>query len=178
MLWKCFTQYAIKFGKLSNAHRTGKNGFSFQSLRRGVPKNVKTTTQLCSFHMLPRKCSKPFKLGLNSTLTKNFQMCKLDLGKAEEPEIKLPTSVGSKEIENPRKTPTSASLTTLKMLNVDHNKPWKIIKQMGISDRFTCLLRNLYTRQELTVRTEHDKKGTGSKLGNNTSRLYVVTLLI
>ena len=49
--------------------------------------------------MLTRKCSKPFKLGLNSTLTKNFQMCKLDLGKAEEPEIKLPTSVGSKEKE-------------------------------------------------------------------------------
>ena len=63
-----------------------------------MPKNVQTTAQLRSFHMLTRSCSKKsFKLGLNSMWTKNFQMYKLDLEKAEEPEIKLPTSVGSSE---------------------------------------------------------------------------------
>ena len=72
-----------------------KGQFSFQSQRRAMPKNVETTAQLHSFHMLVRLCSKYFKLGFSSTCTENFQMYKLDLEKAEEPEIKLPTSIGS-----------------------------------------------------------------------------------
>ena len=55
-----------KTGKLSSGHRTGKGQFSFQSQRRAMPKNVQTTTQLFSFHMLARSCSKSFKLGFNS----------------------------------------------------------------------------------------------------------------
>ena len=58
VLLKCHTQYAIKFGKLSSGHRTGKVQFSFQSQRRAMPKNVQTTTQLYSFHMLAKQCSK------------------------------------------------------------------------------------------------------------------------
>ena len=64
---KCCTQYASKFGELSRGHRTGKGQFSFQSQRRGVPKNVQITIQLHLFHMLVRLCSKSFKLGSNST---------------------------------------------------------------------------------------------------------------
>ena len=84
-------------------------------------------------------------------------MFNLDLEKAEEPEIKLPTSVGSlKKQENSRKTPTSASLSRLKVFDcVDHNKLWKILKKMGIPEHLTCLLRNLYAGQEATVRTGH-----------------------
>ena len=52
MLWKCHTQYASKFGKLSNGHRTGKGQFSFQSQRRAMPKNVQTTGKLHSSHLL------------------------------------------------------------------------------------------------------------------------------
>ena len=82
-------------------------------------------------------------------------MFNLDLEKAEEPETKLPTSAGSsKKQESSRKT--SASLTTLKPLTVwDHNKLWKILKEMGIPDHLTCLLRNLYAGQEATVRTRN-----------------------
>ena len=117
MLLKYSIQYASKFGKLSSGHRTGKGQFSFQSQRRAMPKNVQTTTQLHSFHMLARQCSKSFKLGFNNTWTKNFQMYRLDLEEAEEPGIKLPTSVGSKKKqENSRKISTSASLTMLKPL--------------------------------------------------------------
>ena len=84
-------------------------------------------------------------------------MYKLDLEKAEEPEIKLPTSTGSPiKQENSRKTFTSASLSMLKPFNcVDHNKLWEILKEMGIPDHLTCLLRNLYAGQEATVRTRH-----------------------
>ena len=84
-------------------------------------------------------------------------MFKLILEKAEQPEIKMPTSAGSsKKQESSRKTSISALLTTPKPLTcVDHNKLWKILKEMGIPDHLTCLLRNLYAGQEATVRTEH-----------------------
>ena len=87
----------------------------------------------------------------------NFQMLKLDLEKAEEPEIKLPTSAGSsKKQESSRETSTSALLTMPKPLTVWIPKElWKILKQMGIPDHLTCLLRNLYAGQEATVRTGH-----------------------
>ena len=86
----------------------------------------------------------------------NFQMFKLVLEKAEEPEIKLLTSAGSlKKQESSRKTSVSALLTMPKPLTVDHNKLWKILKEMGIPDNLTCLLRNLYAGQEATVRTGH-----------------------
>ena len=54
MLLKCCTEYANKFGKLSNGHRTGKGQFSFQSQRKAMPKNVQSIIQLCSSHMLAR----------------------------------------------------------------------------------------------------------------------------
>ena len=86
-------------------------------------------------------------------------MLKLGLEKAEEPEIKLPTSVeSSKKQENSRKTSTSVSLTTLKPLTVDHSKLWKILKERGTPDHLTCLLRNRHAGQEATVRTKHGTK--------------------
>ena len=83
-----------------------------------------------------------------------FQMFKLDLEKAEEPEIKLPTTTGSlKKQESSRKTYTSALLTMPKPLTVWITKKQKILKQMGIPHQLTCFLRNLYAGQETTVRT-------------------------
>ena len=103
-LLKCWTQYARKFGKLSSGHRTRKDEFSFQSQRMAVPKNVQTTMQVYSFLTLVRFCSKSFKLGFNSSWTEKFQLYSLDLEKAEEPEVKLPTSVWSlKKQENSKK---------------------------------------------------------------------------
>ena len=60
---------------------------------------------------------------------------------------------------------------------VDHNKLWTILKQTGIPDHMTCLLRNLYAGQEATVRTEHETTDW-FQIERNTSRLYIVTLLI
>ena len=83
-------------------------------------------------------------------------MFKLILEKAEEPEIKLPTSVGSlKKQEGSRKTSTSALLTMPKPLTVWITTNWKILQEIGIPDHLTCLLKNLYSDQEATVRTEH-----------------------
>ena len=81
-------------------------------------------------------------------------MFKLVLEKAEEPEIKLPTSTGSwKKQESSRKTSISALLTMPKPLTVWITINWKILKEIGIPDHLTCLLRNLYAGQEATVRT-------------------------
>ena len=83
-------------------------------------------------------------------------MFKLDLEKAEEPEIKLPTTVeSSKKQESSRKTSTSALLTTTNPLTLWTTTNWKILQEMGIPDHLTCLLRNLYAGQEATLRTEH-----------------------
>ena len=83
-------------------------------------------------------------------------MFKLDLEKAEEPEIKLPTSVGSsKKQESSRKISISALLTMPKPLTVWITTNWKIMKEMGIPEYLTYLLRNLYANQEATVRTGH-----------------------
>ena len=99
MLLMCWTQYVRKFGKFSNGHRTGKGQLSFQSQRKVMPKNVQTTV-----HHIPLPH------------TENFQVF-WNLEKAEEPEVKLPTSVGSKERQRHSwKTSTSAALTAINPL--------------------------------------------------------------
>jgi len=83
-------------------------------------------------------------------------MFKLVLEKAEEPEIKLPTSTGSwKKQESSRKNIYFCFIDDAKTFDyVYHNKLWKILKEMGIPDHLTCLLRNLCAGQKATVRTE------------------------
>ena len=86
----------------------------------------------------------------------NFQMFKLDLEKAEEPEIKLPTSLGSwKKQESSRKASISALLTMPMPWTVWITTNWKILKDMGILDHLPCLLRNVYAGQEAILRTGH-----------------------
>ena len=90
-------------------------------------------------------------------------MFKLDLEKAEEPEIKLLPSVGKLRKREFQKNIYLCFIDYTKAFDcVDHNKLWKILQEMAIPDHLTCLLRNLYVGQEATVRTRH---GTGSKLG-------------
>ena len=91
--------------------------------------------------------------------TVNFQMSKLDLEKTEEPEMKMPTSTGSVHwTEKGREF--QENFCFIEYYNkafdcVDHNKLWKSLKEIGIADHLTCLLRSLYAGQEVTVRTGH-----------------------
>ena len=89
-----------------------------------MPKNVQTTAQLYSFHMLALSRSKSSKLGFNRTWTENFQMFKLDLEKAEEPEIKLPTSAGSEKAKEFQENIYFIDYAEA-FDCVDHNKLWK-----------------------------------------------------
>ena len=102
--------------------------------------------------------------------TENFQMFKLDLEKAEEPEIKLPTSTGSsKKAREYQKNIYIFFIDYVKAFDcVDHNELWKILQEMGIPDHMICLLRNLYAGQEAAFPNRE----------RSMSRLYIVTLFI
>ena len=140
---------------------------------------VATGLEKISFHSSPKEgqCQGMFKLphscahfmcqqnnpqdspsqASTSTRTMNFQMYNLNLEKAEEPEIKLPTSAGSwKKAREFQKNIYFCFIDYAKAFDcLDHNKLWKILKETGIPDHLTCLLRNLYAGQEATVRTRH-----------------------
>ena len=152
--------------------------------KKAMPKNAQITPQLHSSHMLAKWCSKIAKPGFNRTRTENFQIFKRDLEKAEEPEIKLSTSVGSaKEFQKSiyfcfidyttefQKSIYFCLIDYTKAC-VDHNKLWKILKEMGTPNHLPRLLRNLYAGQEATVRTGHEKRE------RSMSRLYIVTVII
>ena len=179
MLWKCCTQYASKFGKLSSGHRPGKCQFSFQSQRKAMPKSAQTTTQSHSFHMLVNWRLKFSKPGFSNMWTLNFQMSKLVLEKAEEVKIKLPASTGSlNKQESSRKTTNSALLTMQKPLavwiTINRGKFWKRWNyQTTWSASWETCMRVRKQQLELDM-----KQQTGSNRKRNRSRLYIVILLI
>ena len=127
-----------------------------------IPKkgNAKECSNYCTIVLISHASKVMLKIlqaSFTNTWTMNFQTVKLDLEKAEEPKIKLPTSIGSsKKQDSSRKSSTSALLIMSKSF-VWITKSWKILKEMGIPDHLTCLLRNLYAGQEATVRTRHGK---------------------
>ena len=99
---------------------------------------------------------KILQASLQQYVNQEFPDVQVHLEKAEEPEIKLPTSIGSfKKLENFRKISISVSLTTLNPLTVWTTTNWKILQEMGIPDHLACLLRNPYAGQETIVRTGH-----------------------
>ena len=101
--------------------------------------------------------------GFNSIWTVNFQMFKLDLEKAKESEIKLPTSIGSLKRQEFQKNIYFCFIDYAKAFDcVDHNKLWKIMKELGIPDHLTCLLRNLYAGQYQQLELDMEEQ-TGSK---------------
>ena len=141
ILWKCCTQYASKFGKLSSGYGTRKAQFSFQSqishaikvmlkifqarfqqytnhelpdVQAGFRKGRGTRDQIANNHWIIEKARE---------FQKTIDFCFIDYAKI--------------------------------FACVDHNKLWKILTEMGIPDYLTSLLRNLYTGQEATVRTGH-----------------------
>ena len=154
LLFWCCNQYASKFGKLSSGHRTRKGQFSFQSQRKAMPKNVQTTAQLYSSHMLVM-----FKI-LQARLPQSMN-CELPnihaefrKGRGTRSNCQYPLS--HQKSKSSSKTSISALLTAKAFDCVDHNKLWKILKDMGILDHLTSLLRNLYAvkKQQLELDME------------------------
>ena len=156
MLWKCCTQYASKFGKLSSGHRTGKGQFSLQSQRNNV-----------------KECSNYHKIALIShtskVMLKILQARFQQYVNRELPDVQVRFRKGRRTrdqianihwiIEKAREFQKNIYFCFIAYMEafdcVDHNKLWKSLQEMGISDHLTCLLRNLDAGQEATVRTGH-----------------------
>ena len=144
-----------------------------------MPKNAQTTTQLRSSYTLAKWCSKFSKPGFNITWTVNFKMFKLELEKAEEPEIKAPTSVGSlKKQESFRKISTSSLLTMPKPLTV-----WITINCGKLLERWKYQT-TLPASWEICMKLKKQQldhtwnNGLVPNWEKSPSRLYIVTLLI
>ena len=149
-------QYVSKSGRCSSGYRTGKGQSSSQFPRRVVLKNMLTIGQLHLSPMLVRSRLKSCMLHFSIMWTKNFQMSKLGLekeGRNQRSNCKHSLDQRERRQWNSRKTSTSVSSTTPKPLTVWIIINWKALKEMGMPDRLTCLLRNLYSGQETTVGT-------------------------
>ena len=161
MLWKCCTQYVSKCGKLSSGHRTRKRQFSFQSLRKEIPKksNARKCSNYCTIPLISHTSKVLLKI-LQPRL-QQYMNCELPdvqagFKKAEEPEIQLPASAGLLKKQEFQKNIYFCFIDYAKAVDcVDHNKLWKILKEMGIPDHLTCLLRKPHGGQKKTVRTGH-----------------------
>ena len=156
MLLKCHTQYVSKFGKLSSGHRTRKGQFSFQSQRRTMLKSVQTTIQLYSFHMLARLFSKSFKLGFMNQEIPDVQ-AGFRKGRGTRDQIANVCWIIEKAKELQKNIHFCFIDYTKAPDSVDYNKLWKILKEMGIPDHLTCLLRNVCVSQEAIVRIRHGR---------------------
>ena len=107
----------------------------------------------------------------------NFQMVKLDLEKAEEPEINLPTSIGFiKKARELHKSIYFCFIDYIKAFDfVDHNKLWKFFIEMAVPDHLTCLLRNPFAGQEATARTGYGKTDS-FQFGKRESKRCILSL--
>ena len=143
MLGKCCTQYASKFGKLSSGHRTGKGQFSFQSQRKAMPKNARHCTIALISHA-STVMLKILQVRLHQYINRELPDVQAGFRKGRGTRDQIANI--SWIIEKTRAFQKNVCFTDYaKAFDcVDHNKLWKILKEMGIPDHLTCLLRNLY----------------------------------
>ena len=156
MLWKCSTQYASKFGKLSSGHRTGK-GVSIPIPKKG---NAKECSNYCTIALISHA---------SKVMLKILQARLQQFVNRELPDVQAGFRKGRgtreqianicwiiKKAKAFQKNIYFCFIDYAKASDcVDHNKLWKILKEMGIPDHLTCILRNLYAGQEAVVRTGH-----------------------
>ena len=136
---------------------TGLEKSVFIPIPKGNAKNVQNDHTVAPISRASKIMQNVLQTRLQQYMNWELQIYKLDLERAEEPEIKLPTCARLwKKQECYRKNIYFCFIDYAKAFDcVDHKKLWKILKEMGIPDHLTCLLRNLYAGQEATVRTRH-----------------------
>ena len=157
MLLKCCIQYTSKFGKLSSGHRTGKGQFSFQFQRKAMPKNAQTNRTIALISHASKVILKILQARLQQYVNRKLPDVQAGFrkGRGTSDQIANIDWIMEKAREF-QKNIYFCFIDYAKGFDcVDHNKLWKILKEMGIPDHLTCLLRNLYAGQEATVRTGH-----------------------
>ena len=157
MLWKCCTQYASKFGKLSSGHRTRKGEFSFQSQKKG---NAKECSNYCTIALISHTSKVMLKI-LQARLQQYVNHEHPDVQAGFRKSRGTRDQIANicwiiKKARDFQKNIYFCFIDSAKAFDcVDHNKLWKILQEMTIPENLTCLLRNLYAGQEATVRTGH-----------------------
>ena len=156
MLWKCCTQYASKIWKLSSGHRTEKVSFHSNPKERWCQRMFKLCHNRTHLHT-SKECSKFSKPGFSNMWTVNFQMFRLVLERQRNQRTNCQHLLHHRKSKRaPEKNIYFCFIDYAKAFDcVDHNKLWKILKEMCIPDHLTYLLRNLYVGQEATVRAGH-----------------------
>ena len=145
MLWKCCTQYVTTFGRLSSGHRTGKSQFSFQFQRKAMPKECWNYHTIALISHASKVMLKILQTRLQQYMNHELPDVQAGFSKGRGTRDQIATSAGSwKKQESSRKTSVSALLTMPKPLTVWIKINWKILKEMGIPNHLTCLLRNLW----------------------------------
>ena len=157
MLWKCCTQYASKFGKLSSGHRTGKGQFSFQSQGKAMPENAQTTVTIAFISHASQVMLKILQARLQQYVNCELPDVQAGFRKGRRTRDQIANICWIiKKGREFQKDVYFCLIDYAKAFDcVDHKKLWKILKKLGILDHLTWLQRNLYTGQEETVRTGH-----------------------
>ena len=149
MLFKCCSQSASKWGKLSSGHRIGKGQCSFQSEEKGIAKQCSNYHTIALFSHASKVMLKILQARLQQYMSCEFTDVQAEFrkGRGTRDQIANIHWIIKKAREFQKKTSTSASLTIPKPLTVWITTNWKILQEMGIPDHLTCLLRNLYAGQ-------------------------------
>ena len=157
MLWKCCTQYASKFGKLSSGHRTAKGQSSFQSQRKAIQKNAQNTCTIALISHTSKVMVKILQDRLQQYVNHELPDVKAGFRKGRGTRDQVANIRWIiEEAREFQKNIYFCFIDYAKSFDcVDHNELWKILKEMGIPDHLTCLLRNLYAGLEATARTAH-----------------------
>ena len=144
MLLKCYTQYTSKFENISSGQRTGKCQFLFQSQRKAMPNNVQITMQVCSFKHASKVMLKILQAGLQQYVNWELPDVQAGFRKGRGTRDQIANILWI--IEKARELQKGIYFCFMDYAFdcEDHNKLWKILKEMGIPDHLTCLLRNLY----------------------------------
>ena len=187
MLLKCCTQYVQQSWKIPNfssGHRTRKGQFSFQYKRRAIPNNIQTLWPTAFISHTSKVMLKILQARLQQCM--NRELPDVQAGFREGRGTRDQTANIQWIIEKAREFQRNIYFCFIDYAKpfdcVDHNKLWKILKQMWTPYHFTCLLRNLPAGQEAAFRTWNNMFTCNNRLvpnwEKNTSRLYIVTLLI
>ena len=175
---KCCTRYVCKFGQLSGGHRAGKGPFSFQSQRRAMPKNVQTTVQMRSFHMLLRVCSNTLQARCQQYVNQEPPDAQAGFWRGGGTRDQIAnTGWNLEKAREIQKNIYSCFIDNTKAFDcVDHKKLWKILKEMGIPD---MLLVSLETCMQVKKPQNWTcSNGLVQNWERSTSRLCILTLLI
>ena len=157
MLWKCCTQYASKFGKLSSGRRTGKGQFSLQSQRKAMPKECSNYRTIAFISHASKVMLKILQARLQQYMNREFPDVQAGFWKSRGTRDQIVNIRWIiKKAREFQKNIYFCFIDYAKAFGcVDHDKLWKILKDMGIPDHLICLLRNLYAGQEATVTAGH-----------------------